>query len=163
MPPDMWSVTCQWNNQTPTLSGRISITSVVAGKTTTVSIRAPRRSTVLPCQWAVWISFSLPRPMTYQRARSPRRMVSPSRLPKSEPLMACFLWLSLKSSCVLLMPSGEPEPMKIARFSAPSPRDDDGADQTSINVDAFMVVHMVKPATESGSDGPGPARSGTAQ
>jgi len=141
----MWSVTCQWNNQTPTLSGRTSITSVVAGKTTTVSIRAPRHSTVLPCQWAVWISFSLPRPMTYQRARSPRRMVSPSRLPKSKPLMACFLLLSLKSSSVLLMPSGEPEPMNCPILARPARVTMMAPDQTSINVDAFVVVHMVKP------------------
>ena len=77
----------------------------------------------------------------YQRARSPRRMVSPSRLPKSKPLMACFLLLSL----TLLMPSGEPEPMNCPILARPARVTMMAPDQTSINVDAFVVVHMVKP------------------
>ena len=43
------------------------------------------------------------------------------------------------------MPSGEPEPMNCPILARPARVTMMAPDQTSINVDAFVVVHMVKP------------------
>mmetsp|Transcript_9290 Transcript_9290/g.36296 ORF Transcript_9290/g.36296 Transcript_9290/m.36296 type:complete len:251 (+) Transcript_9290:631-1383(+) len=91
MPIIMWWSTWQCSRKVPTASGRMSTVECVAGSSVTVSTRAPRSSTVPPCQCGVWRSLSSPRAAEYHRTRSPSTISMPPSVPNSRPFTACSI------------------------------------------------------------------------
>src|SRR3990172_4366072 len=59
IPASMWSFTWQWYSQIPGLSGSMSATFMLAGKSSMMSVLIPAQRTVWPCQCGVCRSTSV--------------------------------------------------------------------------------------------------------